>query len=183
MSLPRTGCSLVRVSERLAQRESAWQELDLLIARVGGGRFRPTAQEVLRLGELYRAACADLMLAEDHDLPRQTVSYLHALVGRAHNLIYRRVGLQFSRLGPILVSDGSAPAAVGPCVADCGLGLLGGVLDGGVAGGGARRFRRASRRRDDGGTDGPDVFRAGQRRAQGRNAAQRHGHGRILHRP
>ena len=90
---------LVRVSERLAQRESAWQELDLLIARVGGGRFRPTAQEVLRLGELYRAACADLMLAEDHDLPRQTVSYLHALVGRAHNLIYRASGFNFRDWG------------------------------------------------------------------------------------
>ena len=71
----------MRVAERLAQRESTWQELDLLIARVGEGRFRPTAQQVLRLGELYRAACADLMLAEDHDLPRQTV-LLSARAGR-----------------------------------------------------------------------------------------------------
>ncbi len=73
----------MRVAERLEQRESAWQELDLLISQVGEGRFRPSAQQVLRLGALYRAACADLMLAEDHDLPRQTVAYLHALVGRA----------------------------------------------------------------------------------------------------
>ena len=72
----------MRVAERLEQRGSSWQELDLLIARVGDkGRFRPTAQQVLRLGELYRSACADLMLADDHDLPKETVSYLHALVG------------------------------------------------------------------------------------------------------
>jgi uncharacterized membrane protein SpoIIM required for sporulation len=89
----------MRVAERLAQRESAWQELDLLISRVGDGRFRPTAPQILRLGELYRAACADLMLAEDHDLPRQTVSYLHALVGRAHNLIYRASGFNFRDWG------------------------------------------------------------------------------------
>ena len=89
----------MRVAERLEQRESAWQELDFLIARVGEGRFRPTAPQVLRLGELYRAACADLMLAEDHDLPRQTVAYLHALVGRAHNLIYRASGFNFRDWG------------------------------------------------------------------------------------
>jgi len=48
--------------------------------------------EVIRLGELYRAACADLMLAEAYDLPRETVQYLHALVGRAHNALYRSRG-------------------------------------------------------------------------------------------
>jgi uncharacterized membrane protein SpoIIM required for sporulation len=93
----------MRVAERLEQRGSSWQELDLLIARVGDkGRFRPTAQQVLRLGELYRAACADLMLAEDHDLPKETVSYLHALVGRAHNLIYRASGFNFQDWGRAL---------------------------------------------------------------------------------
>ncbi len=48
--------------------------------------------EVIRLGELYRAACADLMLAEAYDLPRETIQYLHALVGRAHNALYRSRG-------------------------------------------------------------------------------------------
>ncbi len=89
----------MRVAERLEQREFAWQELDLLVARVGKGWSRPTARQVLRLGELYRAACADLMLAEDHDLPRQTVAYLHALVGRAHHLIYRASGFNFRDWG------------------------------------------------------------------------------------
>lgn len=56
---------------------------------------RPGPAEVIRLGELYRSACADLMLAEAHDLPRDTVAYLHALVGRAHNALYRSKGFRF----------------------------------------------------------------------------------------
>jgi uncharacterized membrane protein SpoIIM required for sporulation len=56
------------------------------------------SQEVLRLGELYRSACADLMLAEAHDLPRETVTYLHALVARAHNALYRSRGFKFRQL-------------------------------------------------------------------------------------
>jgi uncharacterized membrane protein SpoIIM required for sporulation len=93
----------LRVAERLREREASWHELDLLIARVAArGRRRPTPQEVLRLGELYRAACADLMLAEDHDLPRDTVAYLHALVGRGHNLIYRASGFDFRDWGRAL---------------------------------------------------------------------------------
>jgi uncharacterized membrane protein SpoIIM required for sporulation len=93
----------MRVAERLKQRESAWQELDVLIARMGEkGRRRPTARDVLRLGELYRSACADLMLAEDHDLPRETVAYLHSLVGRGHNLIYSATGFNFRDWGRAL---------------------------------------------------------------------------------
>jgi uncharacterized membrane protein SpoIIM required for sporulation len=57
---------------------------------------RTPAEQVLRLGELYRAACADLMLAEAHDLPRETVAYLHDLVARAHNTLYRSRGFRFS---------------------------------------------------------------------------------------
>ena len=42
------------------------------------------------------------MLAEDHDLPRETVAYLHALVGRGHNLIYRASGFNFRDWGRAL---------------------------------------------------------------------------------
>jgi uncharacterized membrane protein SpoIIM required for sporulation len=87
----------LRVVDRLAQRESSWRELDALLdrlARPALGRLQ--AEQVLRLGELYRAACTDLMLAESHHLPRETVVYLHALVGRAHNALYRAQGFKFS---------------------------------------------------------------------------------------
>jgi uncharacterized membrane protein SpoIIM required for sporulation len=91
----------MRVAERLAQRESAWRELDLLLVRLADRR-KLSAAEVLRLGELYRSACTDLMLADDHDLPRETVAHLQALVARAHNLVYRASGFQFRDLGRAL---------------------------------------------------------------------------------
>jgi len=93
----------MRVAERLEQRESSWRELDLLIGRFSNRRWRrPSSQEVLRLGELYRATCTDLMLAEDHDLPRETVANLHSLVRRAHNVVYCASGFDFRDLGRAL---------------------------------------------------------------------------------
>ncbi len=86
----------MRVVDRLAQRESSWRELEVLLSKMGDARQpRLNTDEILRLGELYRAACTDLMLAESHDLPRDTVAYLHALVGRAHNAVYRAQGFRF----------------------------------------------------------------------------------------
>jgi uncharacterized membrane protein SpoIIM required for sporulation len=41
------------------------------------------------MGSLYRAACADLAMADAYQLPPNTVSYLHQLVARAHNQLYR----------------------------------------------------------------------------------------------
>ncbi len=91
----------MRVAERLAQRESAWRELDQLLIELADRRKLSSA-EVLRLGELYRSACTDLMLADDHDLPRETVAHLQALVARGHNLVYRATGFQFRDLGRAL---------------------------------------------------------------------------------
>ena len=64
-----------------------------------------SAGDVIRLGELYRAACADLMLAEAHDLPRDTVAYLHALVGRAHNVVYQTKGFRLVDWGALVFDE------------------------------------------------------------------------------
>ncbi|MFO0950429.1 MAG: stage II sporulation protein M [Isosphaeraceae bacterium] len=96
----------MRVVDRLAQRENAWRELDRLLYRIETQPLsRSTAAEVFRLGELYRSACTDLMLAESHNLPRDTVSYLHGLVGRAHNAVYRARGFRFSDWGAVLFGE------------------------------------------------------------------------------
>ncbi len=98
----------MRVVDRLSQREASWRELDQLVDRLSQSHFRrPRPQDVLRLGQLYRGVCSDLMLAESHDLPRDTVAYLHALVGRAHNALYRARGFRFRDLGRIIFD--SAP--------------------------------------------------------------------------
>jgi uncharacterized membrane protein SpoIIM required for sporulation len=107
----------MKVAERLQQRESGWQELDSLIERVSHkGRRRPAVQDVLRMGALYRSACADLMLADDHDLPRETVSYLHALVGRGHNLIYSATGFNFRDWGRAIFQTAPARLRSDPCL-------------------------------------------------------------------
>src|SRR4051794_29699556 len=98
----------MRVVDRLSRREASWGELDQLVDRFSRAHFRRLdPAEVLRLGQLYRGVCSDLMLAESHDLPRETVTYLHALVGRVHNAVYRSRGFQFRDLGRLLFE--SAP--------------------------------------------------------------------------
>lgn len=98
----------MRVADRLAQREASWRELDELLDRLSDRRLPAArAAQIVRLGELYRAACTDLMLAETHDLPRDTVAYLHALVGRAHNAVYRAQGFRFGDWADALF--GTAP--------------------------------------------------------------------------
>ena len=47
------------------------------------------AAKISRFSTLYRSACADLALADSYHLPPNTVQYLHRLVGRAHNQLYR----------------------------------------------------------------------------------------------
>ena len=96
----------MRVVDRLARREQDWRELQLLLYRIEGKRTRQLEPgEILRLGELYRSACADLMLSEAHDLPRETVAYLHALVGRAHNFVYPAVGFRVRDWGAAIFHE------------------------------------------------------------------------------
>jgi uncharacterized membrane protein SpoIIM required for sporulation len=93
----------MRVIDRLNQREATWRELDRLIDRMSGSHFRRlNPGDVLRLGQLHRGVCADLMLAESHEMPRDTVAYLHALVGRSHNALYRARGFKLQELGRVL---------------------------------------------------------------------------------
>jgi uncharacterized membrane protein SpoIIM required for sporulation len=96
----------MRVVDRLADREKDWRELQLRLAKMDGSPLRklPPA-DVLRLGELYRSACADLMLAEAHDLPRDTVAFLHSLVGRAHSAVYRARGFHLADWASVIFGE------------------------------------------------------------------------------
>ena len=80
----------MKVSELLQQRRRNWQELEQLCEQGQNRRkSRMSPATLSRLASLYRAACADLALADAYQLPPNTVDYLHRLVGRAHNQIYR----------------------------------------------------------------------------------------------
>lgn len=79
----------MKVAELLERRRKNWQELELLCVTLASQRKRKVgAQQISRFASLYRAACADLALADAHQLPPNTVQYLHRLVGRAHNQLY-----------------------------------------------------------------------------------------------
>ena len=76
----------MKVAVLLEQRQKHWLELDRLCSL---SRGKMDAATVARFAALYRAACADLALADAYQLPPNTVQYLHQLVGRAHNQLYR----------------------------------------------------------------------------------------------
>lgn len=97
----------MKVVELLERRRQNWQELERLCDRLhnsaGLGSLAPP--ESARFAALYRAACADLALADAHQLPQNTVQYLHRLVGRAHNQLYRSRRFDFAAWGRMLLVD------------------------------------------------------------------------------
>jgi uncharacterized membrane protein SpoIIM required for sporulation len=80
----------MKVSALLEARQPQWRELEQLCARAAGRSRRAIPPDyATRLAARYRAACADLALADAYQFPPATIQYLHQLVGRAHNQLYR----------------------------------------------------------------------------------------------
>ena len=90
------GSKTVKVAELLRQRRGNWHELDDLCTQMETKRRKKIgAEAITRFAALYRSTCADLALASAYQLPRRTVQYLHRLVGRAHNQLYRSRSFDF----------------------------------------------------------------------------------------
>ena len=105
----------MKVVDLLDQRRENWRELETLCLRFEGRRrSKVEAETAVHFASLYRCACADLALADAYQLPPNTVNYLHQLVGRAHNQLYRSQGFNvgtwfdeiFDRLPRRLFHDG-----------------------------------------------------------------------------
>jgi uncharacterized membrane protein SpoIIM required for sporulation len=79
-------------------RSESWRELDDLTRRAGRRAGRLGGDGVLRLGELYRAAAADLALARRRWPGDPVVARLEDLVGRARHLVYAAPRRRFSGL-------------------------------------------------------------------------------------
>jgi len=96
----------VKVAELLDLRRKNWAELERLCDRLGAGRGKDLrAADVSRFAALYRAACADLALADAYQLPPNTVQYLHRLVGRSHNQLYRTRRFAYATWSRVLLED------------------------------------------------------------------------------
>lgn len=96
----------MKVAELLETRRRNWQELEVLCEQFQGRSARRMGPDVVtRFADLYRAACADLALADAYQLPPNTVQYLHQLVGRAHNQLYRSRQFDWLAWGQTLLVD------------------------------------------------------------------------------
>lgn len=81
----------MNIAELLNKRLQGWIELERMCDSLQSMRY-PFANRgnlVSRFSALYRAACTDLAMADQYQLPPATVEYLHRLVGRAHSQLYR----------------------------------------------------------------------------------------------
>jgi uncharacterized membrane protein SpoIIM required for sporulation len=90
----------MKVVELLEQRRASWRALELMCVKMEGrGRKRLGGSGIAQFASLYRSACADLALADSYQLPANTVLYLHQLVARAHNQLYRSRRFDFANWG------------------------------------------------------------------------------------
>lgn len=108
----------MNIGEVLEKRRKGWEELETLCDQMQRGRrrFRMRGEELLKLSALYRAACSDLALAEQYKLPPTAVEYLHRLVGRAHNQLYRANNYDISRWGKVMFHDAPKQIFSDACV-------------------------------------------------------------------
>lgn len=95
----------MKVVELLESRRRNWQELDKLCEQLRSRKVRSDPEQLTRFASLYRAACADLALADAYQLPPDLVQYLHRLVGRAHNQLYRSRQFNFRAWSQVLLYD------------------------------------------------------------------------------
>jgi uncharacterized membrane protein SpoIIM required for sporulation len=108
----------MKAEDILEKRKVQWNKLEECLARrsVGIRKRTWTPEQVLEFSELYRNACTDLALAQAYRLPPQTVDYLHNLVGRAHNHLYRSQKYDVSSWWNIMFRDAPQQIFRDPCV-------------------------------------------------------------------
>ena len=85
-------------------RRAEWQALSTLLDRSESNVRRLAPDEIQELSRLYRAATADLALAQ-RDFPRHRVTaYLNQLVARGHAVVYQGEPLALRRLRHFVVA-------------------------------------------------------------------------------
>ena len=114
----------MNVAKLLEKRRVQWTELERLCDAMesrgrtdkAGGAHHKGAEGISRFSTLYRAACADLALADAYQLPPGTVTYLHRLVARAHNQLYRANKFEPNRWTDVIFHDAPQQIFSDPCV-------------------------------------------------------------------
>ncbi len=88
---------MANLAETLHKRRAEWYRLEKLTDQLGTGSLNGVAgAKIAELSELYRSACADLAMEEQYRLSPEISIYLHGLVAKAHNTLYRSRKFQYS---------------------------------------------------------------------------------------
>jgi len=114
----------MNIAKLLEKRRVQWDELERLCEVMeirgrtdkAGSEHHRGAAGVSRFSTLYRAACADLALADAYQLPPGTVTYLHRLVARAHNQLYRANKFEPTRWTDVVFREAPKQIFSDPCV-------------------------------------------------------------------
>ncbi len=86
------------------ERSPAWAELDQLLYYLSGKRA-PTAEQISRLGQLYRDLSSDLMRARSRGLGPDVTAHLDALAARAHNQLYASRPYRVGAIKQVILRD------------------------------------------------------------------------------
>jgi uncharacterized membrane protein SpoIIM required for sporulation len=108
----------MKVADLLEKRRQEWIELEALCKQLQSNprEFARYGEQIMRFGKLYRSACSDLALAERYQLPPTTVDYLHDLVAKSHNQLYRSQSIDWSRWWRMISRDVPRAIFADPCV-------------------------------------------------------------------
>lgn len=108
----------MNVAVILEKRQQQWVELEQLCdaLELTGKNRKIGAAGISRFATLYRAACADLALSDAYQLPPATVTYLHRLVARAHNRLYRASRIDPTTWVETLLHKAPQQIFADPCV-------------------------------------------------------------------
>jgi uncharacterized membrane protein SpoIIM required for sporulation len=111
---------MAKSANNLMTRRQQWSRLEQMLDEISARKLRGgRGSALVELSDLYRSACADLAMAEQYRLSPETVTYLHGLVGRAHNRIYRSGKFQFRRWWTIVFNDAPKQIFADRCVHVC----------------------------------------------------------------
>lgn len=111
---------MAKSADTLIARREHWSRLEDVLKQINlRGLKNANGQALVELSDLYRSACADLAMAEQYRLSPETVSYLHGLVGRTHNAMYRSRRFQFHQWANLLFREAPRQIFQDRCVHVC----------------------------------------------------------------
>jgi len=92
------------VDEFIGAKRPAWQRLEALLGKSGGGRLSAlSASELHELGAMYRQTTSDLAVARRDYTNHRVTEFLNGLVGRAHAEVYHNEATTWRRLRDAVV--------------------------------------------------------------------------------